>query len=188
MKHRYILLIAFIILAFSPVLAQKSMQGFGVNIGIRFAPSDIMDNFNIYKEIYPNIDIKYQYNISNYYRIEPFMSVGGLDDLNEFHAGINNHLFFCGIKRFRPYGLAGIGFSYEKGENEYYGGWDYLYGHPIEERCLIKSYGFYVRAGLGANYRFSHKWSGQIELSWAAHLEEFSYSYFQFKIGVAYNF
>lgn len=127
----------------------------------------------------PIIDVKYQYGISKVYRIEPYVSVKKLEGEVGFGAGINNHFFFRGIKRFRPYGLVGIGYNSMKFTDIQW----------VVQPIPVESQGLYVRGGLGIDYRFTHQWSMQAELSCDWHIGGgYVFVFIPFKVGVAYNF
>ena len=155
--------------------AQKGMQGVGVNIGGEF---EMFGDFAY--DMFPAFEVRYQYNASNYYRLEPFFAYGGLvSGHNEIQVGLNNHFFISKVRRFRPYFVAGFGFGFLKRNggfefSQFCDGyiWDIIDDRPnyydgvkcIENVKSISEKGFYWRGGLGLDCRFSHTWSGQLEL------------------------
>ena len=162
MKHfKYIILIVLCGFTANTVSAQKGMQGVGGSIGLGYwVDLSVMDSFS--ERLNCNVSIKYQYNVSNYYRIEPMVLFKSYTDelyLNYFIA-LNNHIFLTRPKRLRPYLIGAIGYYYEG----YYGYLD-------------------IRVGLGLDYRLNHKLSGQIACSFDTVSNQA-----QLEIGLAYNF
>ena len=139
--------------------AQKGMQGVGVNFA-----TNVVDAFA------PGVGVKYQYNISNYVRLEPSFSLYGLEDDGFSMAGmLNVHLFFSSPRSLRPYFFAGAGyvnFRYNGGEDRGGVGAD---------------------AGLGLDWRLSHKISLQLEAGVLAGSEDVQIGG-KFNLGVCYNF
>lgn len=179
MKHYCILLAVMVTVAIGTASAQKGLQGIGVNIGLLTNLVDELENVSLHDHVAPIIDVKYQYGISKIYRIEPYVSVKKLEGEVGFGAGINNHFFFRGIKRFRPYGLVGIGYNSMKFTDIQW----------VVQPIPVESHGLYVRGGLGIDYRFTHQWSMQAELSCDWHIGgEYVFVFIPFKVGVAYNF
>lgn len=179
--------------------AQKGMQGVGVNIGGEF---EMFGDFAY--DMFPAFEVRYQYNASNYYRLEPFFAYGGLvSGHNEIQVGLNNHFFISKVRRFRPYFVAGFGFGFLKRNggfefSQFCDGyiWDIIDDRPnyydgvkcIENVKSISEKGFYWRGGLGLDCRFSHTWSGQLELCGDGLIASKSKISIQLKFGVAYNF
>ena len=193
--RKLILVAAVAVMACGAAFAQKGMQGIGINIGARYTVNDYNDhsrlntrtNFNEFAVI--SVDIKYQYNISNYYRIEPFVSYNYYSDGPEYLVGINNDIFFYTPRRFRPYFIVGLGYSHVK---VHYEDWEYS-GYPTNDYYLVNEdienrACFYFRGGIGGDYRFSHKWSGQLELCVTGHVGVDYLCSLQLLAGVAYNF
>lgn len=179
--------------------AQKGMQGVGGNVGCEFEMSGSMGTY----DIFPIVDLKYQYNASNYYRLEPFFSYGFISGHQEIQTGLNNHLFISKVRRCRPYFVAGFGFGFLKRNggfefSQFCDGyiWDIIDDRPnyydgvkcIENVKSISEKGFYWRGGLGLDCRFSHTWSGQLELCGDGLIASKNKISIQLKFGVAYNF
>lgn len=195
---RKLILVAVVaVMACGAAFAQKGMQGIGINIGARYTVSDVSSGFewldhetDFNRFVVFNVDIKYQYNVSNYYRIEPFVSYNYYSDGPEFQVGINNDIFFCNVRRFRPYFIVGLGYSHL---NYHYEDWEQSYdtwhftSYLADEGTDSRSC-FYFRGGIGGDYRFSHKWSGQLELCVTGHVGEDFLCSLQLLAGVAYNF
>ena len=188
--RKLILVAAVAVMACGAAFAQKGMQGIGVNIGIRsgMPVGYRTDGAPDYKGIAYGIDIKYQNNTSNYYRIEPFVSYNRLEDLSEFQVGLNNNVFFCSVRRFRPYFLFGVGYSYmmfdyraSRYDND---------GHFYYEEVTKSGSLFNFRGGFGIDYRFTHSLSGQLEFGVSGLTGDIYRQtyYWQLKAGVAYNF
>lgn len=172
MKHfKYIILIVLYGITVNMASAQKGMQGIGGNIGLGFD----LDDYGA--GALCNITIKYQYNISNYYRIEPIILYQFDPDYaptsyvkNNLQIGINNHLFFTKVRRLRPYFILGVGL-----------------GSTTEYDAPRRYVGGYVNSGVGLDYRFSYKLSGEIEFCYE-YGNGFDYQFAQCKIGLTYNF
>ena len=132
--------------------AQKGMNGIGINV-----PAGVYDGFK-----FLGIGVKYQYNISNYFRIEPSFEYSpiyskkdykGMDDYDyvNMKAFLNGHLFLMSPRPVRPYVLLGAGFTQ----------WGcaprIVSGRKDTEEC------FAYNAGLGCDFRLSHRIGMQIE-------------------------
>lgn len=188
---KIILTIAVIVSACGMASAQKGMQGVGVNLGIRYETNCL--DYSMERGIIFGMDMKYQYNVNNYYRIEPFLSLGTRKDQKEFQIGMNNHIFLWKVRRCRPYFIAGLGFSWVKYTGELANGYDlrgYDFGYEYVRLVTesIRSGSFYWRSGFGADYRFTHKWSGQLELCMAGTVYGYQLVYPQLRIGFTYTF
>ena len=196
--RKLILVAAVAVMACGAAFAQKGMQGIGVNVGGRVTVSDEFANISINsgritdfkKFAVLSVEVKYHYNINNYYRIEPFASFNYYSDGPEYLVGINNDIFFYGVRRLRPYFIVGLGYSRlnyhykEWGRSGYWPTYDYyLANEDTKSRSC-----FYMRAGVGGDYRFSHKWSGQLELCATGHVAGNALWSLQLLAGVAYNF
>lgn len=167
---RLLLAIALIVTAICTASAQKGMSGIGVNVGFDY---DIFESSLLNKWA-----IKYQYNFSNYYRIEPVISYSyTLIDSDEnanpssFEIGVNNHFFMTKAKRFRPYAIAGIG---------------YMHLTSNDHGKIVELPTFYFCGGIGIDYRLSHKWSMQASLCYLGNFD--SCATIDFVLGIAYNF
>ena len=171
---RLFLIITLFVVTICSTSAQKGMSGIGVNLGFGLHQDYIVNDFILLN----NISLKYQYNFSNYYRIEPIISyryvlyANTTYRISSFEIGINNHFFLTKVKRFRPYAIAGIG-----------------YMHMTEGHTKIyKSSYAYFCGGFGLDYRFSHKWSGQASLSYTGCLGDYFNGFIDLELGIAYNF
>lgn len=171
---RLFLIITLFVVTICSTSAQKGMSGIGVNLGFGLHQDYIVNDFILLN----NISLKYQYNFSNYYRIEPIISyryvlyANTTYRISSFEIGINNHFFLTKVKRFRPYAIAGIG-----------------YMHMTEGHTKIyKSSYAYFCGGFGLDYRFSHKWSGQASLSYTGGLGDYFNGFIDLELGIAYNF
>lgn len=181
---KIILTIAVIVSACGMASAQKGMQGVGVNLGIRYemylVARAVMD-----EGIVPGVDLKYQYNVNNFYRLEPFLSFDMRSGQKDVQVGLNNHIFMSKVKRFRPYFIIGVGFSWM----EYTGDLQhYLKDDNVYLANSLISNSFYWRGGFGGDYRFTHKWSGQLELCMAGTVYGYQMVYPQLRIGFTYTF
>lgn len=174
---RLLLAITLIVTATGTASAQKGMSGIGVNVGLDFDQDYLLYEFALLS----NVSIKYQYNFSNYYRIEPIISyryvlyANTTHRINSFEIGINNHFFMTKAKRFRPYAIAGIGYMHM------------TEGHTDRKEIYKSSYAYFC-GGFGLDYRFSHKWSGQASLSYTGCLGDYFNGFINLELGIAYNF
>ena len=132
--------------------AQKGMNGIGINV-----PVGVYDGYK-----FLGIGVKYQYNISDYFRIEPSFEyfplyskkkVGSVDcyDNVNLKAFLNGHIFLMSPHPARPYILAGAGFAMWK-----YNG-RYSKGSSQTSEC------FAYNVGVGYDIRLSHSFAMQIE-------------------------
>lgn len=149
------------------VLAQKGMQGLGINI-----PVGVYDGLT-----YLGIGAKYQYNLSDYLRIEPSVeyipiyskkTVGNAKDFDHpvFKAFMNGHVFILSPRPARPYFLAGAGFSiweYAKvSQNQSYSMTGQVVNTTYTSRTET-SESFTYNIGFGYDFRLSHSIALQIE-------------------------
>lgn len=147
-----------LILTSGTISAQKGMKGVGVNLGLEASNGDIS----------PGIGIKFDYNISNYFRLEPSLSAFGVGGDNSGVTAavlVNIHAFLMAPRSVRPYLYAGTGFMTWRGWRE-----------------DITSGG--LDGGVGLDYRMSHHMSLQLEAG-AMIGEEFAG---KVSLGVSYNF
>lgn len=148
--------------------AQKGMSGIGMN-----AAANVVSGFAM------GIGGKYQYNVSDYLRLEPSFSyyfVGDSSDDDAFNlaALMNAHIFFMSPRAVRPYAFAGIGYvSFI--ENHYYGGRD-------------TKGDFGVNGGLGLDWRITHTFSLQIEAGVLVGFSDDDMFGARGSIGFCYNF
>lgn len=127
------------------------------------------------------IAIKYQYGISDYFRIEPsftYYAKSWFSD--EYHTseleplysiGVSIHTFFTNQKRIRPYLI--VGAEYLHGEERY--------GDKSE--YAEKTDDFNARLGIGLDYRITYNWSLQFEACYTTLLKAENIN-----IGCTYNF
>lgn len=147
-------------MAIGSVKAQKGMQGVGLNLG-------------------PNVDadgdfgvigggLKYQYNLTDYLRLEPSFTYYLIDyrgiDITGF---INLDIFFLSPRAVRPYFFVGIGIMDDGYHGEVHFGPD---------------------AGLGLDWRITHNLSLQIEGGGMISVDDDDCLAAKFNIGLTYNF
>jgi len=149
------------------VFAQKGMNGVGINI-----PVGVYEGF-----VYLGIGAKYQYNLSDYLRIEPSVeyipiyskkTVGNVNDYDHpvFKAFLNGHMYLLSPRPARPYILAGAGFSM----------WEYAMISQHQSESMTGQVGntsytsrtytsecFTYNIGFGYDFRLSHSIALQIE-------------------------
>ena len=118
-------------------VAQKGMQGIGVNLA-----------GNVCEEFAIGGGIKYQYNITDYLRLEPSFSFYAPGDESFNMLGfVNLHIFFSSPRALRPYFFVGPGFMNYYEEYHYYGKHEETEGD------------FGADGGFGLDYRISHNFS-----------------------------
>ena len=155
--------------------AQKGMKGLGVNI-----------NGNVTNELL-NIgaSAKFQYNISNYFRVEASAAFYILSEdhyPNEKESGFesaiiaNAHFFVMSPKRIRPYFIAGIGYA---SFNEEYKSYNY---------SNVQEDGLAANVGIGVDWRITSFLSLQAECGILSILTASKANGFAFGIGTSYNF
>lgn len=151
--------------------AQKGMQGLGVNASVNVKVGD-RDGVGV------GGSVKYQYNVTNYIRLEPSFSYYGVsDDAFDMAAFVNIHLFFTSPQVFRPYFFAGLGYASFSDETKGY------YGKDREAESQ-----FGLNAGFGADYRVSHKVSLQAEAGTMLGVGKDPNFALRFNLGFCYNF
>ncbi len=141
--------------------AQKGMMAVGANVAMNVTLSD--RGFGI------GGGAKFQYNISNYFRVEPSFTYYSIDNSKEIAinmAGlVNIHAFFSSPRTIRPYAFAGFGYlGYKEYEKGYYILID-NYGtlRYYDDNKESNKGGFGVDGGFGLDYRVSHNISLQAE-------------------------
>ena len=154
-------------------VAQKGMQGFGVNLAANVSLGD-QDGAGF------GGGLKYQYNITDYLRFEPsFCYYAVSDNAFDMLGFANMHIFFSSPKAFRPYLFAGLG--YIDFSDSYYS-----YYHDKKERETEGDFGFDV--GLGLDYRMSHNFSLQVEAGAVIGVGDDDHFGAKINIGFCYNF
>ncbi len=189
MKIKRILFAVAMVMAAVTASAQKGMQGVGINAEV----NSTWFGFDWYGEDYEaeNIcyggNIKYQYNIYDRGRIEPYISFtnsaslykyedADMDYLRNFKAGISYHQFLNGIRRHRVYLIASVGYM--------------CIALKSEKPDYSKSReGIVYQAGFGYEYKLSYNWSLQTEALVGSNTVKGSKEIgISFKIGVTRNF
>ena len=169
---KIVLLLLMVVGGISNGFAQKGMNGVGVNI-----PVGIGGGF-----LSVGAGVKYQYNFSNYFRIEPSFEYfpiytkkdyKGIDDYDyaQLKAFLNGHIFLMAPRPARPYVLVGAGFTQfscstidnntlvavnQNGKTTSVGT-TYYDSWSNTEEC------FTYNIGIGYDIRLSHQFSMQIE-------------------------
>lgn len=151
---------------YTSVSAQKGMSGLGVNVPFAVGSTSVGASNRISKHSYTTtslgIGVKYYYNISNYFRIEPsaeymaFHSGGDKEyDYPMLKAFLNGHVFFASPRPARPYLIVGMGYVYYRQHVKVYNN-TFVYGSYEDD-------GFCYNLGLGLDIRLSHSLSMQVE-------------------------
>lgn len=167
MKKLFLLLVMTVAICGSAE-AQKGMSGVGLNAAANYADGLSM-----------GVGGKYQYNASDFIRLEPsfsyyFVGSGPHDDSFSLAALMNTHVFILSPRVLRPYVFAGIGYVVYK-EN-------YSYGDPEKDGS------FGINGGLGLDWRISHKLSLQIEAGPLYGIQDDDMFGARASIGFCYNF
>lgn len=134
------------------VIAQKGMNGIGINCPFALGQGTTSIG----------VGVKYQYNFSNYFRIEPSATnIFKLSDRNDgtydypvFNAFLNGNIFFTPPQAVRPYFIAGVGYV------------NYHYKEIKRNNTLSDddmTDGFDYNVGLGCDFRLNHSLSIQME-------------------------
>ena len=164
--RKIILVLLLAVVTSGSAWAQKGMMGVGIN----FAGNVGLDDGGIGL----GGALKFQYNISDYFRLEP--SIGGFANDGDAFDGaalLNVHAFFISPRSLRPYAFAGVGYlAYLKKDN--YDKW--------------RKDGFGFDAGLGLDYRMSHHFSLQLEAGALMGVADDDCIGLKFNLGVCYNF
>ena len=191
---RFITVLLIAAMCSASALAQKGMSGVGVNI-----PLSTGDGGTAL-----GIGVKYYYNVSDYFRLEPsaeymVITPGGDEeyDIPLFKGFLNCDFFLASIRPARPYIIAGVGFvSYEKQKK------DYNYSETASGSYVVTGHYFYKgpndnafcgNIGLGYDFRLSHSFSMQLEGTGLICVEDGSGNHpgnwtFQARVGLTYNF
>lgn len=202
-------LFALLIIASVSVFAQKGRHSVGISV--EELGTIMSDEYLHTHEGSWGITAKYQYGISDYFRVEPSVTYyivnreGEKYDIRKgwdcgcelkYAAGISIHAFLKKTTRLKPYVVAGI--RYLHGEEYYYewnshsteyeyDEWDDAY-YPVEsdyyyDKIDDKKDFFDVKAGLGLDYRIAYNWNLQLEACYTTALQAES-----IKLGLTYNF
>ena len=182
MMKRMITVLLMAAMCSASALAQKGMSGLGLNI-----PLSTGDGGTAL-----GIGVKYYYNISDYFRLEPSVEYfaihpsGNSDyDVPLFKGFLNCNFFLLPIRPARPYVIAGVGFvSYEK---QVVGGKKALEISPESDNA------FCGNIGLGYDFRLNHALSLQLEGTGLVCVEDGSGFHpgkwnFLARVGLTYNF
>lgn len=155
-----ILVVAIVALTAS---AQKGMMGVGADIqGLISTERDRLDNGILMKHTPVfGVDIKFQYNVSNYYRIQPYAGVafGGVG--TEITAGIANHIFFSRPQKTRLYFIGSLAYGsmptqFKLSDEDFKEVLGEVEATDTHSTLLLE-------VGLGLNQRLSHNLSFQVE-------------------------
>lgn len=152
-------------MAVGGVQAQKGMQGVGMNVA---------GNVGKGAGIGIGAGLKYQYNINNYFRLEPSITYCYVEEENyafNVMALLNVDCFFLSPRALRPYFFTGGGFV------------NYKYGYNYSTYDA----GVGLNAGLGLDWRITHDWSMQFEVGGCELLSDEDGAA-KFNIGLTYNF
>ncbi len=186
MKKLFLVLLVAVVSSGS-TWAQKGMMGVGANVAMNVGTANGGLGFGG--------GVKFQYNISDYFRIEPSFSYygGGKNTYNtrvEMAGLVNVHAFFSSPRSLRPYAFAGVGYVGMKDQQElgyffpFNGIWIYAGSSSKTERGSA----FGVDGGIGLDYRVSHHFSLQVEAGIMGAFWEDTYLFIKANIGACYTF
>ena len=173
MKKVFLVLFATIVFSMQG-FAQKGMQGIGVNFSTNFSLVDGGMGFGG--------SVKYQYNVSDYIRLEPSFSFYGVsEDAFNMTGLVNVHIFFSSPRFFRPYFFVGPGYVSFTDDHSYnYGSYYY------EDKETDPDFG--VNGGFGLDFRVSHNFSLQLEAGGIIGVSDDDEICGKLSIGFCYNF
>jgi len=155
------------------VWAQKGMSSIGVDIPVGIGKHNV----------WTGVGIKYQYNISDFIRIEPSFQYFPIHSSNRmeienrdmvaytnFQAFLNGLFFVQSPKSVRPFFMIGAGFMqlHSKMYNYYYT--EAYYSSPIQEGSVVESIHdvnddlINIDMGIGLDIRLSYMWSLQCKV------------------------
>jgi len=170
--------------------AQKGMMGIGGNLAMTWGFHD--------GGIGIGGTAKFQYYISDYFRIEPSVTYCAPLDKNhgtlDLAALANIHIFMLSPRSVRPYFFAGagyLGYGEDATWTEYIdtydsqGNWDYYTRERSEHKT---DNGFGIDGGLGLDCRLSHTLSLQVEVGVLFGVADDDANGVKANIGLCYNF
>ena len=177
MKKLFLLLLVMAAVFGGKVSAQKGMNGIGISVPVgHFSERAVSGHIAIMGGWYAGIGIKYFYNLTNYFRIEPSVEYSWSAPSYSLNSTLNLNWFLNAPKPLRPYLIAGAGFLTERYEYEY----------PLGERHHKSGWG--MNYGLGVDYRLSHTLSMQLEATATGIITGDCYGAFVGRWGLTINF
>ncbi len=124
------------------------------------------------------LHVKYHYNISDHFRIQPSLMLNFGEKHTLPGASVDVHYLFGSPKVVRPYVAVGFSiFGYEEIDYSYYSGKEYE--HEL---------GFGPNFGLGLDWRISHSLSIQLEAKGVPNVIDDDCSFVAIALGLSYNF
>lgn len=139
--------------------SQKGMNSVGIDIPVGYGK----------KNVWTGLGIKYQYNITNFIRVEPTFSFFPIYSTNYFHvdqersdsqlrvqwqAFANCHFFVQSPKTVRPFFIIGAGMTHWASELTY----------QYDSSTITNQYdSFAFDGGLGLDVRLTYNWSMQFK-------------------------
>ncbi len=172
------------------VWAQKGMMAVGANVAMNVTLSSSGNGIGG--------GAKFQYNISNFFRVEPsftYYATGSSREASINMAGlVNIHAFFSSPRSVRPYAFAGIGYLGYTINDVYYdlipyysSYTSYMYYSGLTMSKTNKgSFGF--DGGLGLDFRVSHNISLQAEAGIMMGVDDNHILSMKGNIGICYTF
>ena len=161
--------------------AQKGMMGIGGNVAMNVGFDD--------GGIGIGGAVKFQYNISDYFRIEPSVTyhapLESNDGTFDLTALANMHIFMLSPRSVRPYVFAGVGYLGYSKESDFYIYDNYGY---YNYKTTKDDNGFGIDGGLGLDCRLSHSLSLQVEIGVLKGFADVDCFGAKANIGLCYNF
>ncbi len=153
MKKRVLLLLILAVVFTGKMSAQKGMNGIGISVPVGYFSEMKVDNNKAKKMggLYAGIGIKYFYNLTDYFRIEPSAEYSWSTPSYSLKSMLNFNLFLKAPNPVRPYLIAGAGYLMER----------YEYTNDKGGRHYQNGIG--MNFGLGLDCRISHTLSMQFE-------------------------
>ncbi len=186
-----LLFVLFVLVVSENAFAQKGMMGVGGNVAMCWCFHD--------SGIGIGGTVKYQYYLSDYFRIEPsityFMPLDKKDGTFNLAPMVNIHAFILPPGSVRPYGFLGIGYLGYKRESEYtiyhdvYDS-DYNWTGYNESRWTENESdnGLGLDGGVGLDCRLTHSLSLQVEVGILLGIADDDTNGLKASIGLCYNF
>lgn len=179
---RKLVIVLFFIFSFVVAFAQKGLHSVGGDFALVWSGEDEFTKCGM--------NFKYQYALSNYFRIEGVYTVCGGDD-NTYTKGKSYpgpiHIVCSNIQsffiqgRFRPYLTTGLGLAISNTVYNYYG-----YGYNLYEEYVTTN--LVYNLGLGMTVRLTRQIELQTEIKYQLMSVRMWSNGLQFSLGLSYLF
>ena len=181
MKKRVLLLLILAVVFTGKMSAQKGMNGIGISVPMGHLSERDHNGKSFAGGWYAGVGVKYYYNLTNHFRIEPSMEFSWASPSYSFKGMLNLNLFVYPPSRVRPYLIVGAGWIIESLEYSTF---------TKEYKGEDSQYSFGLNYGLGFDCRLSHTWSMQLEAAYARLTDAWvnNSNAFIARWGLTYNF